>query len=114
LEYENTGQQHPDADAVMEPVRGVLTAIACLAGCTPALVGGSPKWTLIVQNMADTMRNFRQVLKEKQLYRAQYGVHTEMLIRHRFWGNFGSLPGFGTVITFASFQDVCRCDSRMQ
>jgi hypothetical protein len=34
LEYENA-IQHPDADAVMERVRGVLTAIARLAGRTP-------------------------------------------------------------------------------
>jgi hypothetical protein len=52
-EYENT-TQHPHVDAVMERVRGILTAIARLAGCTPASVGESPKWTLFVQNMADT------------------------------------------------------------
>jgi hypothetical protein len=62
LEHENTAQQHPDADAVMELVRGVLTAIVRLAGYTPASVGESPKWTLIVQNMADTRRNLHQLL----------------------------------------------------
>jgi hypothetical protein len=49
LEYENAIQQHPDAYAVMERVRGVLAAIPCPAGCTPASVGDSPKWTLFVQ-----------------------------------------------------------------
>jgi hypothetical protein len=44
LEYENTIKQHPDTDAVMERVRGVLTAIALLTGCTPASVTESPKW----------------------------------------------------------------------
>jgi hypothetical protein len=67
LEYENAIQQHPDANAAMERVRGVLTAIARLAGRTPASVGRSPKWTLIVQNMADTRRNLHQLLKGKQL-----------------------------------------------
>jgi hypothetical protein len=70
LKYENT-IQHPDADAAMVSVRGVLTAIARLAGCTPASVGES----LIVHNMADTKRN----LKGKQLYSALYGVYTEVL-----------------------------------
>lgn len=32
LQYENT-IQHPDANSVIEHVCGVLTAIACLAGC---------------------------------------------------------------------------------
>jgi hypothetical protein len=43
LVCENTIQQHPDADAVMEHVCGVLTAIARLAGCTPASISESPK-----------------------------------------------------------------------
>jgi hypothetical protein len=38
-EYENTVQQHPDADAVMERVHKVITAIAQVAGCTVASVG---------------------------------------------------------------------------
>jgi hypothetical protein len=28
------------------------------------------------------------------------------LIGRKFWGNLGSLPGFGSVIIFASFQDA--------
>jgi hypothetical protein len=43
LEYENTIHQQPDADAVIERVRGVLTVIIRLARCTPASVGGSTK-----------------------------------------------------------------------
>jgi hypothetical protein len=70
LEYENSIQQHPDTDVVMERVRGVLASIPRLAGCTPASVGESPKWTLIVQNMADIRRNIHQFLKEKQLHSA--------------------------------------------
>jgi hypothetical protein len=72
LEYENTIQQDPDADAVMERVRGVLTAIARLVGCTPASAGESPKWALIVQNMADIRKNLNQLLKWKKLYNAMY------------------------------------------
>jgi hypothetical protein len=56
LEYENTIQQHHDTGVLMEPVCGVDAAIARLAGCAPASVGESPKYTLIVQNMADTRR----------------------------------------------------------
>jgi hypothetical protein len=78
LEYENTIEQHPDADAVMERVRGVLSAIARLEGYTLGSVGESPKWTLIVQNMAETRRNLHQCMKGK-LYSAQYGVHTGVL-----------------------------------
>jgi hypothetical protein len=33
------------------------------------------------------------------------------LIGRKFWGNFGSLPGFVKVITFASFQDDAKDDS---
>jgi hypothetical protein len=62
LEYRDIVQDH-EADAVIERVRGVLIAIARLAGCTPASVGESPKWTLIVQNMAETKRNLQQYLK---------------------------------------------------
>jgi hypothetical protein len=78
LGYENTLQHH-DADDVMEHVRGVLTGIARLTGCTSASVVESSKWTLISQNMADTRRNLHQRLEGKQLYSALYGVYTEML-----------------------------------
>lgn len=50
-------QPNPDADAFMERVGGVLTAIACLTGYTTASVEYSTKWILIVRNMADTRRN---------------------------------------------------------
>jgi hypothetical protein len=76
LKYENSIQQHPDANAVMEHVRGVLTPIARLAGCTPESVGESPKSSLIVQNMADIRRNLHQLLKGKQLYSALHEVYT--------------------------------------
>jgi hypothetical protein len=36
------------------------------------------------------------------------------LIGRQFWENFGSLPGFGKVITFGSFQGFGKCDSRKQ
>jgi hypothetical protein len=36
------------------------------------------------------------------------------LIGRKFWGNFGSLPGFGNVMIFASFQDLGKWDSRRQ
>jgi hypothetical protein len=39
FEYEDTEQQHPIADTVMERVHGVLTAIARLEGRTPASLG---------------------------------------------------------------------------
>jgi hypothetical protein len=52
----------------MKSVPGIFTAITVLVGCTPALVGQSQKWNLIVKNMADTRRNIRQLLKRKQLY----------------------------------------------
>jgi hypothetical protein len=35
LGNENTMQQNPGADTVMEGLRGVLTTIACIAECTP-------------------------------------------------------------------------------
>jgi hypothetical protein len=56
-EYENTIQQRRDADTVMESVRGVLNALARLSGCTPESVDENSKWTPIVQNMAEKMRN---------------------------------------------------------
>jgi hypothetical protein len=79
LEYGNIIQQHPGAEAVMERLSGVIVHIAQLAGSTPAAVGESPKWTLIVQSMADTTRNLQQLLKGKHLYSALYGVYTEVL-----------------------------------
>jgi hypothetical protein len=79
LEYENTIQLYPDADFVMERVRGVLSAIARLEGCTAVSVGERLKWTIIVQNMVDTGRNVHQLLKGKQLCIALYGVYTEVL-----------------------------------
>jgi hypothetical protein len=36
------------------------------------------------------------------------------LIGHKFWGNFGSLLGFGNVMIFASFQDFGKWDSWRQ
>jgi hypothetical protein len=41
-------------------------------------------------------------------------VMDRRLIGRKFWGNFGSLPGFGKVITFASSQGFGKCDSRGQ
>jgi hypothetical protein len=35
------------------------------------------------------------------------------LIGHRFHGSSGSSPGYGKAITFASFQDMGNCESRM-
>jgi hypothetical protein len=52
LEYKEVMKHHPDADAVMERVHGILIDISRLAGRTPASLGESPKLTLIVQNMA--------------------------------------------------------------
>jgi hypothetical protein len=36
------------------------------------------------------------------------------LIGRKFWGNFGSLLGFGNVMIFASFQDFGKWDNRRQ
>jgi hypothetical protein len=63
----------------MQRVRGLLTPIASLAGCTPVSVCESLKWTIIVQYIVDTRRNLHQLLKGKQLYSALYGVYTEAL-----------------------------------
>jgi hypothetical protein len=38
-------------------------------------------------------------------------VVDKRLIRHRFWGNFGSLLFFNTVVTFAFFQDFGKWES---
>jgi hypothetical protein len=82
LEYENTIQQHPDTDAVVGWVHGVLTTIACLAGCTPASVNERPKWTLIAQNMGGTRRNLHQILKGKAaVYRTVFSVHIQVIIK---------------------------------
>jgi hypothetical protein len=60
-------------------MRGIFIVIASIAGCTSASVVKSPKWYLIVQNMADIRRNLHRFLKGKQLYNALYGLHTEVL-----------------------------------
>jgi hypothetical protein len=36
------------------------------------------------------------------------------LIGRKFWGNFGSLPGFGNIINFTSFQGFGKWNSRRQ
>jgi hypothetical protein len=41
-------------------------------------------------------------------------VIDKKLIGRKFCGNFGSLPGFGNVITFASFQGFRKWDIRGQ
>jgi hypothetical protein len=41
-------------------------------------------------------------------------VVDKRLIGRIFWGNLGSLPSFGKVITSASFQFTGKCDSRLQ
>jgi hypothetical protein len=63
----------------MEHVRGILTAISRLTGYTPASVDESPKWAVIVQNMAHIRGILHQVLKGKQIKRTLYGVYTEVL-----------------------------------
>jgi hypothetical protein len=72
----------------MERVRGIYIAIARLARCTSASVGESRKWTLIVQNVAETRRNLHQLLKGKQLYSALFGVY----ILHRCAIRFDRSP----------------------
>jgi hypothetical protein len=41
-------------------------------------------------------------------------VLDKRLIERKFLGNLGSLPGFGKVITIASFQEFGKCESRRQ
>jgi hypothetical protein len=41
-------------------------------------------------------------------------VVDKRLIRRKLWRNFGSLPGFGKVINFVSFQGFGKLDSRRQ
>jgi hypothetical protein len=41
-------------------------------------------------------------------------VGDKNLIRHKFWGNLGSLLGFGTILTFASFQGFGKWDNQVQ
>jgi hypothetical protein len=77
LEYGGTIQR-PDANAFMERGHGVLIATARLAGCTPVSIDESPKWTSIVQNMANTMTNLQRVLRGKQLNSALHGVYVEV------------------------------------
>jgi hypothetical protein len=40
-------------------------------------------------------------------------IQDKRRIGRKFRGNLGSLPGAGKATTFASFQDVGKCDSRM-
>jgi hypothetical protein len=76
MEYTETMKLHPDA--VMKKLHALLD-ISRLAGCTPAAVGESPKWTLITQNVVETRKNLHQHLKGKALYSALCGVYTEVL-----------------------------------
>jgi hypothetical protein len=69
LECRNTVPQLSDTDAVMELVR----AIVHLAGCTSASLGGSPKWTLAVKDLAETRRNMQHLPNGRQ----QYSVYTQ-------------------------------------
>jgi hypothetical protein len=53
-------------------------------------------------------RNFRITFSNS------WPVVDRRLIGRKFSGNFGSLPGLGKVVTFASFQWFVKCDSRRQ
>jgi hypothetical protein len=53
--------------------------IARLVGYISESVSESPKWTVIIRNMADTRRTLHQLLKGKQLYSSLCGVCTEVL-----------------------------------
>jgi hypothetical protein len=63
----------------MEGVRGILLAIARIAGCNLASLGESPKWTLNRPKHGGYQEESPQFRKGKQLYSALYGVHTEVL-----------------------------------
>jgi hypothetical protein len=41
-------------------------------------------------------------------------VEGKKQIGRKFGGNLGSLPGFGKATTLAFFQDVLKCESRIQ
>jgi hypothetical protein len=75
LVKENT-IQHPDADAVREYISGILAATTCVAGCTPESVGGSPRWTLNVQNMKDTKEKSPPASERKaDVWRPVWSIH---------------------------------------
>jgi hypothetical protein len=50
----------------------------------------------------------------KTTFSNSFPVAGMRLIGRKFWGNFGSLPVFGRVMIFASFQDCGKWDSRKQ
>jgi hypothetical protein len=77
MEYTETMKKHPDADAAMKRVYGVLLDISRLAGCTATAVGESPQWTKITQHSVETRKNLHQHLEGKVLYSALFGVYTK-------------------------------------
>jgi hypothetical protein len=79
MENTETMKKHPDADAAMKRVHGVLLDVSRLAGCTPTSVGESPQWIKITQHSVETRKNLHQHLEGKALYSALFGVYTEVL-----------------------------------
>jgi hypothetical protein len=50
----------------------------------------------------------------RKIFKNNLPVEDKRLIGRKFCGILGSLPGFGKATTLASFQDVGKCESRMQ
>jgi hypothetical protein len=67
-----------------------------------------PNWLALSRPLSSIC--FWSILE--RLYRIAFLLWTEGWCK--FCGSFGSLPGLGKVITFASFQGFGKCDSRMQ
>jgi hypothetical protein len=75
-EYQVLLKQYPDADKQYRLVYSTICDIEDLAGCTPAAVGESTKWTEIVNTAEDNRANYCKVLYGKVLLSVLHGAYT--------------------------------------
>jgi hypothetical protein len=80
-QYQQLVDEFPDEDAQLKELLQALRDIEDVAGCTPASVGDSDKWTSIVSEADKTGQNYCQVLTGKNLFSALHGIYTVALLK---------------------------------
>jgi hypothetical protein len=75
-EYQTLMVKHPDADAQYRQLFKVLCDIEDVAGYTPAEVGESAEWTVIVSAAEDNRANYCKALSGRTLFSTLYGTYT--------------------------------------
>jgi hypothetical protein len=79
LEWHATANKYPQAASIVQQVYRLLSDIENLTGYTPAKVGESSDWIIVVNIAEENRPNLWKALDGKPLFSVLYGMHTVTL-----------------------------------